>query len=266
MDSRIVNAYIRPESAFATISQWEMIAKDILLLQKRGIDTRGGALDENPRLASIINRWFKYQLYVETENYDLLTKRNVLDFIEDFANHRVWGLKREFSTYFYNDKTDDSFADKVKIAYFYSRGDIEPFVLLDDTFVDSLYGTTDHIVTAMHWTTQRGLQNIISSVDANKPYAISTFTRQWKQFFRPQSTTLVKLQGKLRGAFKSDVKSVPTDAGNRAVNMYRLAYPGRMSNMCLDVKDCTGGATSLWNEIIIKPTKVLGYKEIRKYE
>jgi len=266
MSDRVINAYIRPESAFATIKEWETIAKAMLLLQKRGIDTRGGVLDENPKLASIINRWFSYQLHIETGYYDLLTKRNVLDFIEDFINHKVWGLKREFGSYFYNDKTDASFADNVKIAYFYSRGDMEPYVLLDDTFVGSLYGTTEHKVVSMHWTTQQGLKNIESAINTQDPYAISTFTKQWKQFFRPQSTTLVKLEGNLRGAFKSDVKSIPTDKGNKAVNMYRLAYPGRQSNMCLDVDDCTGGATSLWNEVIMKPTRILGYKDIKRYE
>ncbi len=58
MSDRAINAHARPENAFATIKEWETIAKAMLLLQKRGIDTRGGVMDENPKLASIINRWF----------------------------------------------------------------------------------------------------------------------------------------------------------------------------------------------------------------
>jgi len=256
-----VHNYYHPEDAFATIAEWEQIAKQFLDLEKQGFDTRGGVIDDNHNLVQLINKWFKYQLYVETQRYDLLTQKNVLDFIEDFVNHRVWQLRGEF-----NELLGDALIDEVKVAFFYSRGDMEPYVLLDDTFVGSLYGTTEHKVVSMHWTTPQGLKNIESAINTQDPYAISTFTKQWKQFFRPQSTTLVKLEGNLRGAFKSDVKSIPTDKGNKAVNMYRLAYPGRQSNMCLDVDHCTGGATSLWNELIIKPTRILGYKDIKRYE
>ena len=109
-----VRGYIHPENCFATISQWEQIAKEVLSIQKKGPDTRGGMLDSDPKLAEIVMKWFSYQLYVETQQYDLLTQKNVLDFIEDFVNHRVWGLRREFGSYFYKDDSDSSFLDNLK--------------------------------------------------------------------------------------------------------------------------------------------------------
>lgn len=260
-----VRGYIHPESAFATISEWEQIAKEFLVLQKKGVDTRGGVIDSDPELAKLITRWFSFLLYVETQNYDLLTQKNVLDFIEDFVNHRVWGLRKEFGQYFYDDGKDVSFINDIKVAYFYSRGDIEPYVLLDDNLVSKLYGSTSQKVTTLHWTTEQGLMNLQDSINNQHTYAISTFTKQWKPFFRKESNVLLKLEGNLRGAFKSDVKSFATDGGNRAVNMFRLAYPGGGNNMCLNGADCVGGATSLWNEVIVKPTKLITFKKIQKY-
>jgi hypothetical protein len=261
--SHPVRGYIRPESCFATISQWEQIAEEFLSLQKKGVDTRGGVLDQDPKLAELVMRWFSHQLYVETQQFDSLTQKNVLDFIEDFVNHKVWGLRREFAPYFAINGT--SYLDNLKIGYFYSRGDIEPYVLLDDKFTQHTYGTTNHLVTTMHWTSKQGLVNLQDSIDNHHTYAISTFTKQWKPFFRPESTMLTKLEGTLVAAFKSDVKSLATDRGNRAANLYRMAYPGEGDNLCKHVEDCTGEATSLWNEIIIRPTKIVNYKQINKY-
>jgi len=260
-----VRGYFHPESCFATIAEWEAVAKEFLALQKKGKDVRGGILDQDPKLAELIMKYFSFQLYTETQRWDLLTQKNVLDFIEDFVNHRVWGLRREYETYFFNDGNDRSFVDTVKIAYFYSRGDMEPYVLLDDPFVTAVYGSTTQRVVTLHWTDEQGLINLQDSINQNHTYAISTFTKQWKPFFRKESNILLKLEGELRGAFKSDVKSYATDRGNRAVNMYRLAYPGGKTNMCLNAEDCTGGATSLWNEVIVKPTKLLLFKRIQKY-
>lgn len=261
-----VRGYIRPESCFATISQWEDIARLFLLLQKKGVDTRSGILDSDPKLAALVMRWFGHQLFVETQLFDQLTQKNVLDFIEDFVNHRVWGLRREFGSYFYRDDEDDSFLEDVKIAYFYSRGDIEPYVLLDDDFVMAVYGSTTYKVQTKHWTTEQGLKNISDSIENKHTFAISTFTKQWKPFFRKESNVLALLEGNLRAAFRSDVKSLATDRGNRAVNMYRLAYPEGGSNLCmkLDTLDI-GGATSLWNEFIIKPTTIVKAKTIPKH-
>ena len=262
-----VRGYYHPESCFATIAEWEDIANQFLKLQKQGADTRGGVIDNNPKLVELINRWFSFQLYVETQRYDLLTQKNVLDFIEDFVNHKVWGLRREFATYFYNDAKDDSYVNDIKIAYFYSRGDIEPYVLLCDKFTQYTYGTTDHIVTTLHWTSLQGMKNLVDSIENKMQFDISTFTKEWKPFFQPESNYLVKVQGKLVAAFKSDVKSIATDGGNKAANMYRLAFPGEASNLCHDVNLCSDDddSTSLWNEIIVQPTKILSYKKVNKY-
>ena len=260
-----VRGYIHPEAAFATISEWEQVAKQFLVLQKKGADTRGGVIDSNPELAKLIQRWFSFLLYVETQRYDLLTQKNVLDFIEDFVNHRVWGMRKEFEGYFYDSATEVSHINDVRGAYFYSRGDIEPYALLDDNLVSKLYETTTEKVQVMHWTNEQGLKNLQDSINNNHTYAISTFTKQWKPFFRRDSNVLLKIEGNLRGAFKSDVKSLATDNGNRAVNMFRLAYPGEETNLCLNVTDCIGGATALWNEFIIKPTKLLGFKKVQRY-
>lgn len=262
-----VHNYYHPEASFATISQWEEIAKQFLDLEKHNIDTRGGVLDDNTKLVSLVNKWFGYQLNIETERYKLLTKKNVLDFIEDFVNHRVWQLRNEFQSYFYNDGKDESYLNKVKIAFFYSRGDIEPFVLLDSEFTKSVYDTTDHIVTVLHWTTKEGLQNLIQSSNNHQNFDISTFTKQYKQFFKPNSNYLVKLQGKLVAAFKSDVKSIVTDKGNKAANMFRLGHPVGEPNLCTSTKFCSDSdhSTYLWNEIIVTPVKILNYSKINRY-
>lgn len=255
-----VRGYLHPESSFKTIAQWEAVAKQFLDLQRRGKDTRGGTIDSDPKLAQLVMECFGFQLYVETQRYNLLTQKNVLDFIEDFVNHKVWGLRREFGTYF-----NKNLINTIKIAYFYSRGDIEPYLLLDDAFVTAVYGSTTQKVTTMHWTDKQGLYNLADSIRSNHTYAISTFTEQWKPFFRRESNVLATLEGNLCGAFKSDMKSFATDRGNRAVNMYRLAYPGEKCTMCLNVSDCTGEDTALWNEIIIKPTAIIKYELIQKY-
>ena len=122
-----VRGYQKPEATFHTISEWESIANEFLKLQKQGYDVRGGMIDDNAELVTLINKYLGYQLYVETELYSDLTKKNVLDFIEDFINHRVWGLSDEFAEYITNIEND-------KIAFFQSRGGIEPYILLDKQF------------------------------------------------------------------------------------------------------------------------------------
>ena len=265
MNTYGVRGWYHPENSFTTISEWQSIANKFLQLQKRGYDTRGGKIDDNSELVSLINHWFGYQLYVETQHYDGLTQKEVLDFIEDFVNHRVWGLKKEFGQYLHHPHDNETFIDSVKIAFFYSRGALEPYVLLDNTFTKNVYGSTDIEVTTGHWATKQGLLNIIDSIQAGHKYSLSTFTKQWKPFFRPESNYLVKLKGCLVAAFKSDVKSIVTDRGNRAANMFRLAYPGKGDNLCYGTDQYSDEGTYLWNEIIIKPSKVLEYKKIYKY-
>ena len=263
----VVRGYVHPESAFHTISEWEAIAKQFLELEKRGIDTRGGVIDNDHELVQLINDCFKFQLYVETQRYDLLTQKNILDFIEDFVNSRAWQLRDEFKSFFI-DEQGNSYIDSIKIAYFYSRGDLEPFVLLDETFTKEVYGSIDNTVTVLHWTSEQGVSNLQDSIDNGGIYAISTFTKQYKAFFRPESNVLIKLKGKLVAAFKSDVKSIVTDKGNKAANMYRLGFPeGETPNLCSSATLCsdTDHSTYLWNEIIVKPIEIINAKEVSKY-
>ena len=253
-----VRGYFKPESSFHTISEWEAICKKFLALQKNGFDTRGGTIDYSPQLIELINNYFSYQLFIETEQFPDLTRKKVLDFIEDFVNHKVWSLRKDYKDYIIN-------IDNDKIAFFYSRGAIEPYLLMDEQFTMDTYGTVDEEITALHWTSKEGLINLIDSVQNGYKFSISTFTTQAKEFFRPESNILVKVKGTLVAAFKSDAKTFATDKGHKAVNMFRLSYPDNESNLCRNVEDCRDNKTSLWNEIVMKPKQVIMYKEIKKY-
>jgi len=253
-----VRGYFKPESSFHTISEWETICKKFLALQKNGFDTRGGTIDYSPQLIELINNYFSYQLFIETEQFPDLTRKKVLDFIEDFVNHKVWSLRKDYKDYIIN-------IDNDKIAFFYSRGAIEPYLLMDEQFTMDTYGTVDEEITALHWTSKEGLINLIDSVQNGYKFAISTFTTQAKEFFRPDANILVKVKGTLVAAFKSDAKTFATDKGHKAVNMFRLSYPDNESNLCRNVEDCRDNKTSLWNEIVMKPKQVIMYKEIKKY-
>ena len=253
-----VRGYFKPESSFHTISEWETICNEFLALEKDGFDTRGGTIDYSPKLIDLINKYFSYQLFIETEQFSDLTRKKVLDFIEDFVNHRVWSLKKDYKDYIVN-------IDNDKIAFFYSRGAIEPYLLLNKEFTMDTYGTVDEEVTVLHWTSKEGLINLIDSVQNGYGFAISGFTTQAKEFFRAESNILVKLSGTLVAAFKSDAKTFATDKGHKAVNMFRLSYPDNTSNLCRNVEDCRDNKTSLWNEIVMKPKQVIMYKEIKKY-
>jgi len=262
MNTFPVRGYFHPEAAFATISEWEQVANEFLELEREGFDTRGGVIDDNHNLVQLINKWFSYQLYVETQRFDGLTQKEVLDFIEDFVNHRVWQLRDEFS-----ESLGEDLIDTVKVAFFYSRGALEPFVLLDSEFTQSVYGTTDAIVTVLHWASPQGVLNLQDSMENGGIYAISTFTKQYRKFFRPESNMLVKLRGRLVAAFKSDVKSIVTDRGNKAADMFRLGHPDETSNLCTSTDTCNdeNRSTYLWNEIIVKPVEILEVKKVIKY-
>jgi hypothetical protein len=253
-----VRGYFHPYTSFATIAEWEAIAKDFLSLQKQGFDTRGGMIDNNPELIQLVQKWFGFQLYVETQRFDDLTQKNVLDFIEDFVNHRVWSLTDEFAEYIVD-------IDNDKFAFFYSRGAIEPYILLDKRFTEDTYGTTNEEVVSLHWTDEAGLKNLQDSIDNKAQFSISTFTTQAKSFFRPESNILVKIKGRLVAAFQSDVKSLVVDNGDRAANLFRFSYPDNENNLCRNWEKCKENKTALWNEIIIKPVEILDYKKIEKY-
>ena len=249
-----VRGYVKPSSSFLSLDQWESVVDEILTLQKQGYDTRGGdRLSE--RLLEIVEVYFGYQYNIETQRYDLLTKKNVMDFIEDFANHRFWGLEREFGHYFPD-------VSRLKFAYFYSRGDMEPYVLMDDEFTMQLYGSTYNPKELLHYTSKSGLKRIEDAIAMGKEFDISTFTQAERPFFRSESNIVVKLLGNVRAGFRSDIKSVVVDTGRRACNMYRLEYPGRdMNNICYELESCDGELrTSLWNEYIATPIRVLHYE------
>ena len=129
-----VRGYIKPTNAFHSLDAWEQIVNMFLRYQRMGVDTRDG--EEFPmELAMLVQSFFPL-LDTEVERYDLFTKRNAMHFIEDFVNHRFWSLRRQFASYVPD-------MDILKFAYFYSRGDIEPYVLLDENWTMSIYGSLD---------------------------------------------------------------------------------------------------------------------------
>ena len=70
----------------------------------------------------------------------------------------------------------------------------------------------------------------------------------------------MELEGNVRAGFRSDVKSYSVSNGRKCVNLHRLGYPGKdKDNLCTDLEnDCNGELkTSLWNEFIVTPIKIL---------
>jgi hypothetical protein len=259
-----VLGYVKPTSSFHTIKQWHKIANKLLNLQSKGMDTRGGKISckepnfcnqkDYQEFVSILAKNFGYLLYSEVPKRDLLTEKNVLDFIEDLVNHRIWGLEKEFGHYFPD-------ITKLRFAYFYSRGDLEPYVLLDGEYTKQIYGSTWNPKVVNHYTTENGLKNIKESLASGKDYDISSFTYIERPFFRKESVVCVTLVGNVRAAFRSDIKSVATDSGRRACNLYRLEYPGNdVNNVCYDLEECEDGKTSLWNEFIVTPIEITKIK------
>ena len=132
-----VLGYIKPDSCFYTLAEWELFANRMIELQSTGLDTRSGEIScKNPTFCNtadfdefieLVAKHFSFQLEVESNRYELLTRKNVLDFIEDFVNHRFWGFEKEFGQYFPD-------VSRLRFAYFYSRGDMEPYVLLDEEY------------------------------------------------------------------------------------------------------------------------------------
>lgn len=250
-----VRGYMKPASSFFTLNEWEQAVNTFLQYQKQGLDTRAASLP--PEILSLVKKYFSFQLYDEVERWDLLTRKNVLDFIEDFVNHRFWGLEREFGHYFKD-------INRLKFAYFYSRGDMEPYVLIDDEFTLQLYGTTDNLKELLHYTTESGLKRIQDAIASGNAFDISAFTVAERPFFRPESNLIVRFIGNVKAGFRSDIKSMAIDTGQRACNMYRLEYPGHdMDNICRDLSLCDGTVrTSLWNEYITTPIKILGVETL----
>lgn len=260
-----VLGYIKPESAFKTIEEWQSVAEELLELQSRGMDSRGGELScKHMKFCSesdfqlflkTIQENFGYLLDVEEPRYDLMTEKNVLDFIEDFVNHRVWGIEHEFGQYFPN-------ISKLRFAYFYSRGDIEPYVLLDENYTEQIYGKTWNPKVVNHYTSIDGLKRLEKAIANQENFDISAFTYMERPFFRKESIVCVTLIGNVRAAFRSDIKSLATDSGRRSCNLYRLEYPGKdINNICYDLDRCsTEKRTNLWNEFIVTPIEIISHQ------
>ena len=257
-----VLGYKKPAECFKTLSEWESFVTRMIELQDDGLDTRSGEIsckhptfcsqEDYQEFVSLIVDHFGFQMAVEVERYDLLTLKNVLDFIEDFVNHRFWGLEREFGSYFPD-------ISKLRIAYFYSRGDIEPYILIDDELTTQLYGSTQNPKMLMHYTNDRGVERIRSSIETGNDFDISSFTVAERDFFRDTSDKIMIFVGNVRAGFRSDIKSFATTSGRRAVNLYRLEYPGRdVNNICYELESCDGDVrTSLWNEYIATPLEII---------
>jgi len=254
-----VHGYVKPLSSFLSLSDWEEFAIDILKHQKDGhyVDYLQDELTgPNSEMVSLIQKFYSFQLNTEVERYDLLTTKNVLDHIEDFANYRYWAFEEQYDSFF-----DD--ISKLKFAFFYSRGDLEPYVLIDDEFTRQAYGAVDNMKTLYHYTTDSGIDRIGEAISSGKPFDISAYTIAERPFFREASNRIMKFEGNVRAGFRSDVKSYSVDNGSKCVNMYRLGYPVKYrNNLCTNLEDCDGELkTSLWNEFIATPVEILGVKE-----
>ena len=250
-----VRGYIKPEESFHSLADLQGMAMYILNLQKAGYDAR----DKNSGL--LLNILYDYMPHMEldTERYGpRFEVSNVYNFLEDFANHRIWSFEDQFGHYF----TDIS---SLRFSYFYSRGDIEPYVLLDENWTSQFYGSTNNIKVVKHYTTAQGLQNIKRSIDSGTPFDISCFTSMQREYFDKNSNVLITLKGNVRAGFRSDIKSFAVDNGRRACNLFRLGYPGDQTNICDDLDSCDeNNSTSIWNEYIVTPMRILKTEVIER--
>jgi hypothetical protein len=262
-----VLGYLKPADSFFTLAEWEHFVVRMIELQGSGFDTRGGKINckhakfcsvkDYNEFLSLVIQYFGFQLNTEVERYDLLTYKNILDFIEDFVNHRFWGLEKEFEHYFQD-------ITKLRFAYFYSRGDIEPYALIDEEFTTQLYGSNWNPKKLAHYTSSEGVLKLQSAIDQGLQFDISSFTVAERAFFRESSDHIIEFVGNVRAGFRSDVKSFATTIGRRAVNLYRLEYPGKdLNNICYELESCDGSVrTSLWNEYIATPVEILSVRKI----
>tara|TARA_A100001515_G_scaffold140894_2_gene137131 strand:+ start:381 stop:1202 length:822 start_codon:yes stop_codon:yes gene_type:complete len=253
-----VHGYIKPENAFHTLSEWKVFVDKILSFQKSGhyVSHSHGKVVGPEELQSLIDDYYGFQLNVDVDRYDLLTSKNVLDHIEDFANHRYWSLEKEFDQYFDN-------IDELRFAYFYSRGDLEPYVLVDEVFTEQIYGSINNPKVLYHYTHEEGVERIRRAIEGGDPFDISAYTVAKRDFFRAKSNLIMEFEGNVRAGFRSDVKSYSVSNGRKCVNLHRMGYPGEKDNLCRDLEnDCNGELkTSLWNEFIVTPMKILDVSE-----
>ena len=258
-----VRGYVKKLSSFQSLASWQDFVDFMIAAQGFGIDTRGGSLScktlvcqdfEITNVEDAIQHYFGHLSY-DVERYDLLTEKAVNDFIEDFINHKFWEFADLLNKYF-------SDTSRLKFCFFYSRGDIEPYVLLDENFTEQIYGTNYNLMEVKHFTSEEGLHNLEEAIDNNKFFDISSMTVRARDFFRPESKIEVTLIGNVKAAFRSDVKSLAVDSGHRAANLFRFEYPGRDKvNLCYSLDTCdTELRTGIWNEIIVTPIKILNHK------
>jgi hypothetical protein len=250
-----VHGYVKPLSAFHTLAEWEnLFVNKILDFQTKGhyVSHGHGEVVGPQELQDLVDEFYGFQLNVDVDRYDLLTSKNVLDHIEDFANHRYWSLQNEFEQYF------DNVAD-LKFAYFYSRGDLEPYVLVDDAFTELVYGSLENPKMLYHYTHREGVERIERAIASGDPFDISAYTIAKRDFFRSKSNLIMELEGNVRAGFRSDVKSYSVSNGRKCVNLHRMGYPGEKDNLCTDLEnDCNGELkTSLWNEFIVTPLRIV---------
>ena len=112
--------------------------------------------------------------------------------------------------------------------------------------------------TVKHFTDLRGMKNIERAIAEGDDFDISTFTVAVSPFFKSKSNVILTLKANVKAAFRSDIKSLALDNGNRALNLHRLEYPGEETNICPSLDVCDGTLkTSLWNEIIATPLEIL---------
>jgi hypothetical protein len=252
-----VHGYVRPADQFHKLAHWERVVNEMLALQTKGMSVRGGKITVVPdkpvasdRWLKLIDRHFGYLLENETVQFGM-SEKNVLDFIEDFINHRFWAMRKHYEDYFPD-------IDELKFGFLFSRGDIEPYVEINDEFTEQFYGSTDNIKTVKHFTDLRGMKNIERAIAEGDDFDISTFTVVTTPFFKSKSNVILTLKANVKAAFRSDIKSLALDNGNRALNLHRLEYPGEDTNICPSLDVCDGTLkTSLWNEIIARPLEIL---------
>ena len=242
-----VRGYVKPSNSFHTLADLQAMANYILNLQRAGYDAR----DKSSGL--LLNLLYEYMPHIEDDvgryspRFDV---SSVYNFIEDFANHRVWSFEDQFGQYFPD-------IGSLRFSYFYSRGDMEPYVLLDENYTKQLYGSTSNVYTVQHYTTASGLKNIEKAIQSGNPFDISCFTAMEKEYFDKNSNVLLTIKGNVRAGFRSDVKSFAVDNGRRACNLFRLGYPGEETNICKDLEGCDDAATSIWNEYIATPLEII---------
>ena len=252
-----VHGYVRPADQFHKLAHWEKVVNKMLALQTKGMSVRGGKITTDPAqpVASqewlrLLDHYFGNLLEVETVQFGM-SEKNVLDFIEDFINHRFWAMRRHYEDYFPD-------IDELKFGFLFSRGDIEPYVEIDEEFTEQLYGSTENVKTVKHFTDPRGMKTIERAIGEGKDFDISTFTVAVSPFFKSKSNVILTLKANVKAAFRSDIKSLALDNGNRALNLHRLEYPGDETNICPSLDICDGSLkTSLWNEIIATPLEIL---------